>query len=430
MKPSRYNHFFEIENNYSIAYNAFSNACAIIENRKLEEFFDFIKYKSEIELSFLQNLQKGSFLIEDNIDELELVRYNLYKSRFSTSTLNLTIIPTLDCNFNCVYCFEKKVHICEYMNKDIQKQIVKFVNNHADHISAFNVIWYGGEPLLALEIMESLSLSFIRICSENKIIYSASLITNGFLLTRDVLTKLQKIKINTIQVTIDGGPEDHNVKRPLIGGGKTFEKILYNLSNGIDLLPRVLIRINIDVNNQDAGNIVMNYIKQYGLIDKIEVYLGCIRDDNNCYDKNVCLDEKTFAKLEFAFVSSIKPNSIVMYPRNKFSFCCADNVNSLVVGSDGSLYKCWSEVGNINKSVGNIKNTENKVNKKILDYIMFDPTYKDPCKDCDILPICMGGCPFQRDSKTSMQCSKYRFILEKCLKNAIKVYKRNVKEVI
>lgn len=71
-----------------------------------------------------------------------------------------------------------------------------------------------------------------------------------------------------------------------------------------------------------------------------------------------------------------------------------------------------------------------KSNHLDCEYVDLILTNKDPCKDCDILLICMGSCSFQRDSKTSLQCSKYRFILENCLKNAIKVYKRNVKEVM
>lgn len=49
------------------------------------------------------------------------------------------------------------------------------------------------------------------------------MITNGYLLSRDVLTIL-KIKVDFIQITIDGGPKVHDLKRPLADGSKTFEK--------------------------------------------------------------------------------------------------------------------------------------------------------------------------------------------------------------
>ena len=49
-----------------------------------------------MDISLLNDLKKGSFLIEEDIDELELVRYNISRSRFSTSTLSLTIAPTSD----------------------------------------------------------------------------------------------------------------------------------------------------------------------------------------------------------------------------------------------------------------------------------------------------------------------------------------------
>lgn len=104
--------------------------------------------------------KERSFLIEEDIDELELVRYNISRSRFSTSTLSLTIAPTSDCNFRCIYCFQKDKHDHEYMSDELQTSIVNFVNKHANHIHTLNIIWYGGEPLLAFKIIESLSLNF------------------------------------------------------------------------------------------------------------------------------------------------------------------------------------------------------------------------------------------------------------------------------
>lgn len=427
MKPSRYNHFFKFDEYHSIAYNSFSNALAMIENEKLNDYYDYIDYKKDMDISLLKDLNKGSFLIEEDIDELELVRYNISRSRFSTSTLSLTIAPTSDCNFRCIYCFQKNKHSYEYMTDELQTSITNFVNKHANHIHTLNIIWYGGEPLLAFKIIENLSLNFLSICKQNNIEYNASMITNGYLLSRDVLAVLKKMKVDFIQITLDGGPEVHDLKRPLADGSKTFEKILCNLYEGYDLLPRISLRINIDKSNQNEGKVVMDYLKKYGLCEKVTPYFGCIRDDNDCYDKEKCLNENIFAKLEFDFAVAVKPNTIVKYPKSKFSFCCADNISSWVIGVDGSLYKCWSEIGDVSKCIGNISNDENIVNKTLLEYVMFDPTTKEPCKSCNILPICMGGCPFQRRSEGSLPCSNYKFILEQCLKNAINVAEKNKK---
>ena len=57
------------------------------------------------------------------------------------------------------------------MSEATQEAIVKFVESEAPHLESFTVTWYGGEPLLALDIIESLSLKFIDICKKNDIAY-------------------------------------------------------------------------------------------------------------------------------------------------------------------------------------------------------------------------------------------------------------------
>lgn len=52
------------------------------------------------------------------------------------------------------------------MSEAIQEAIVKFVESEAPHLETFTVTWYGGEPLLALDIIENLSIKFVDICKK------------------------------------------------------------------------------------------------------------------------------------------------------------------------------------------------------------------------------------------------------------------------
>ena len=56
----------------------------------------------------MEDLKHGGYILRDDIDELELISLNLLQSRYSTSGLGLTIAPTSDCNFRCIYCYEKE----------------------------------------------------------------------------------------------------------------------------------------------------------------------------------------------------------------------------------------------------------------------------------------------------------------------------------
>jgi len=59
----------------------------------------------------------------------------------------------------------------------------------------------------------------------------------------------------------------------------------------------------------------------------------------------------------------------------------------------------------------------------MLQYMLFDPTIASPCDKCNVLPLCMGGCPYKRIINNE-KCSNYKYILEKCLKNAIAYFKK------
>lgn len=424
MKPSKFNHFLPFTPEQSIAYNALSNALALIDSEKLKMYTEFVHAGKDIKDKELEkDLLHGSFLVEDNIDELDIIRHNMLRGRYATNVLTLTIAPTSDCNFRCVYCYQKSVLSCEYMSESIQDAIVNLIDSMKSHLQAVSVTWYGGEPLLALPIIQKLSTEFMKICDENHILYDANMITNGYLLTRNTLEVLKNIKVKFFQITLDGGPEQHNAKRPLFNGKETFWTILDNLRNGYDLLPRVSLRINLDCDNLSAGDEVKRYLVEYGMIDKVVPYYGRIRNDNECYDDGKCLNACEFAEIEYNFALEVNlstPQNSVKLPNSRTSFCGADKVYSFVISANGLLYKCWSDIGNPLKSIGNILNSINDINSTYLEYLLFDPTQVIPCKNCNILPICMGGCPFQRIVSGKQECSKYKYILNRCLSDATK----------
>ncbi len=419
MKVSKYNHIIPFTEEKSIAYNALSNALAFMDNESLEKYNQFVKNGVEIgDEQLVKNLLHGSFLLDDNIDELDIIRHRMLMGRYATNVLTLTIAPTSDCNFRCTYCYEKSVINYIYMTESIQDAIVNFVDSQKTNLRELSVVWYGGEPLLALDIIENLSRQFIHICEDMDIAYSSYMITNGYLLTRNTLEILKELKVSFLQVTLDGDLEHHNKRRPLANGSPTFETILNNLKEGYDLLPRVSLRVNIDHDNVSVAHKISSYLEEARISDKIIPYYGCVRSDNECYNDDKCLNTCEFAELEYNF-SMEMGNHKNYYPINKASFCCADRVYGYVISADGLLYKCWSDIGNRARSVGNILYPFNYVNEIYLKYMLFEPMSFSPCKDCNILPICMGGCPFQRITTGKQQCSNYKYILHRCLTDVV-----------
>jgi len=94
-----------------IAYNSRTNALALMEKQNYNKYKDYVENGIPIDdEKLVEDLKRGGFLIDDNIDELELLRFNLWRARFDERNLALTIVPTLACNFACVYCYERNTH--------------------------------------------------------------------------------------------------------------------------------------------------------------------------------------------------------------------------------------------------------------------------------------------------------------------------------
>lgn len=80
--------------------------------------------------------------------------------------IGLVICPTMSCNFRCPYCFEDRVS--GTMSQQVQDNIVALAGRLFDMSGArtLQVNWFGGESLLAPDIIESLSGHLIALAKE------------------------------------------------------------------------------------------------------------------------------------------------------------------------------------------------------------------------------------------------------------------------
>lgn len=428
MKPTNYMFSFplrdlkvNLDEPGVLIYNSFSNSLAAIEQSKFDMFNEFCKFGTPINDQMLvDQLTMGGFLVDDDYNEINALRLRMLRTRFQSSHFGLTIAPTSDCNFRCVYCYEKDRLRPSYMSSDVMDGVVKLLEDRVNHIRSFSVTWYGGEPLLAIDVIEKLSKRFLRICKKNRIHYSAGIITNGSLLTPEIVEKLNKYQVRFYQITIDGARENHNRTRPTKDGSGTYDLILSNIENSIELLPTVSLRVNVDKVSIQAAGEILKTLKQRGLDQKVHPYLGKITNDNNDPEiDSVCFSTRDFATSELKYFMESTPDSAIWierYPTLKGNFCGADCASGYVVDSDGFLYMCWNDIGNKNKAIGNILDGKMQGFSVYDSYLLHDPTSDPICSKCKTLPICMGGCPYYRMAgRKDEQCSQYKYALDEYL---------------
>ena len=80
-----------------------------------------------------------------------------------------SVVFTGGCNFRCPYCFEKDVLRPGKMTDSTVNDIYKFIEKEMSHLEAVNITWYGGEPLLEMETICTLSKRLIELCKLNNV---------------------------------------------------------------------------------------------------------------------------------------------------------------------------------------------------------------------------------------------------------------------
>ena len=124
---------------------------------------------------------------------------------------NLTLALTMNCNLSCDYCWQQHGTMPDMEKQTIDHWLDFFldsVNNTPNKI-----LYYGGEPLLRLDLIEYSSKKMKQLCKERKISpVKQHIFTNATLLTDTNLDILQKEGIFLI-LSIDGSPEVNAIHR-------------------------------------------------------------------------------------------------------------------------------------------------------------------------------------------------------------------------
>lgn len=423
MKESKYNIILKIDRNKYAIFNTLTGALAIMSESNYKCLCDWQNCNAEIsDKRFMEGLLYGGFIIEDSFNEINSLKFKMLKSRFNTDTLALTIAPTSDCNFRCTYCYEKDSFKFPPMQKNVQDAIMRFVQEKIETINRFSITWYGGEPLLCFDIIERMSKSFKEMCQKNSVKYGAGIITNGYLLSKDVCSKFPELSINSVQVTLDGDQEQHDSRRPLKNGQGSFSMIIENLKQCKGVLPyKIALRVNIDKKNSSAIEKVSSIIRNEGLEDTVFPYLAKVHPSNGCCVDTDCYNTEDFSDIFYQFEKERGNDLFSLYPKLRSNYCGADAINSFVIDAEGNLYKCWNDIGFPQRVVGSLVNNESAINNNsvLIDYLLYDVSEDSECAQCRFLPLCMGGCPSKRLQGLD-RCEQVKHYLKEYLSDVLK----------
>lgn len=426
MKPSLFNIVIPLSNDSYLLYNTLYRGMLEIEADYLKylEAKNYENYEQD-SVDAIKCFYENRFLVSDDCDELKLIQYNCSKEAYSSESLILTIAPTLDCNFACKYCYE--THRKGVMGAKETNAVVAFIEERYEstRFKKLKINWYGGEPLLAFDQICDLSRQIITFCDEHEVEYVANMTTNGSLINQEVAEIIKQIRINTIQITLDGLGGLHDIRRPARNGEKYFDKIVQAIKLLDSMGVTISCRVNLDKNNiSDYAGIVELFENN----SNVYVHPGLLRK----YDKTPKDEFDYYSLDEFSYVEhgifektkyGVEDLNIVLGDRK--IYCGAYKDNTFVIDERCNVYKCWNDIGNDAKIIFNIiedAHTRGLNITALTEYMCYEPWNDEWCSKCNMLPICLGGCVYER----KLTGEPYCFTAKKTIEEYILKYYKEV----
>jgi len=371
-------------------------------------------------------LHRLGMLANDREEEKKSVSSVFEEVNRNNTSVDIIAVLNLDCNFACKYCFEGDMKGRIYMNEGTAAALIDFIRKRFDQDKKTLLVdFYGGEPLLSLDLIRDISRQLNQFTKERKASFEFGLVTNGSLFRRKTAEELVALGLKDIKITLDGPRHIHNKNRPFKSGEASFDTLIKNIKETCDLV-NIAISGNFEQDNYREFPQLLDYLINEGLTpDKLalvqfapvmrrsERVLSPMEFNDGCMsmDEPWLMDASLFLREEIMKRGFRTPGV-------KPSFCLIESRNSYVVNHDGVLYKCPGFLGMEEFKAGDLE-------KGPVDY---SSSYKtgiwnnNECMECEYLPLCCGGCRFAKFVRDEMidspDCRRKYF--DTCLETLVK----------
>ena len=412
-KLSKYNYHTRNDSGDLLLFNSFTGSKSFLKVKK-ENAINVRKFLIGKETSqALPDGLKDSFvelgyLVPEQENELEKLK-GLYLDVIGDNTLSLTILPTIQCNFRCKYCYETFQN--KYMDESIQQGIVKYIRKHINKFSGVHIAWFGGEPLEGFDVIENLSQQVIEICKRNKKPYFASITTNGYGLTEETFRKLLKYKVLHYQITIDGIRDVHDFQRPHVSNSEsTFDVITGNLKAIKNYVKsrtfNIMVRTNFSKELIEKIDEYKNFfVENFSNDKRFTFFARPVMDWGGEAIKSFC--SSIYGEKEMIadiYKKICESNGQLTYTYEGFldpggGVCYAAKKNSYVITPTGGIYKCTCDFETKREArIGHVtENGEFSLDKYKENSWICTPESCNNLKNCFFSPNCLGeGCPATR----------------------------------
>ena len=384
----------------------------------------------------VETLAEHGFVVGSRAEERQRLEAFFRDVREGDDQLRVTVLTTLQCNFACDYCIQGDHgdynRTAAKMTIEQAGRVVAWVEERMDAVrpSSFVLTLFGGEPLLNLPVAYFLAERLWAASQARGISMMISVITNGLLLTPEVVDRLLPFGLKGVKITLDGDRDAHNRMRPLRGGQGTFDRIIANIRKVAGKCT-VSLGGNFDETTVASYPALLDFLAAQDFAPDIArvAFKPVIRDVMPSVSSG--LDARPAAGRKFIGLTPVadgKPlNGTCMTSAGsgttagacdschflddqmaflrdetkKRGFQTTDGVHmgpceihrrhAYTIGPDGDLYACPGFTGDRKMSTGHIDGRADEHRSAAARRFEQLAAWKE-CRDCAFIPVCAGGC--------------------------------------
>lgn len=418
---SYYNFQVTRPDNSMILYNTRTGSLVFIDNKEQAKKIEAILKEPILNIKddIFKALHENGFIVSQDVDEIQTVAKNFMLANTSKSSLSITVLPTEFCNFKCPYCFV--VEDGEFAKMSVQvynaifELISQYVNCSEQNVTV-TIGWFGGEPLLCVDEIETFMLRLIALQNEHtNMTLRSKIVTNGYLLDYDTFKRLYSVKVKNFQITLDGDRDNHDKWRMLKSGKATFDTVYRNLLNikskcafsdfsisirgnflrsNIESMKLLAERVAGDFKGDERFDLSFRPVVDFTTKKDVQ---GVDRNDYCEKQEAVAIQGELLQHMSGKENISNRMFSPFPFPINKW--CNVSKQTSYIFDPNGLVFACDSILSDKSQAIGKLQangTIEFNDKAKIWRSSIFQTNKYPKCQTCKMLPVCLGGCTRQR----------------------------------
>jgi uncharacterized protein len=280
-----------------------------------------------------------------------------FAASFFDKSLNLILLPTEQCNLRCTYCYED--FAIGRMTPEVCAGVKRLIDRRLDGLRHLSVSWFGGEPLVARDIVEDISTHIVNASRGRADLgYTGEMTTNGSLLDVRLAEHLATLGIRSFQISLDGPQALHDSTRLSASGRGSFNQIWSNLlairHSSADV--SILLRIHLTPENVTFMPAFLSQIRDTFLADRrFTVFLKPVErmgGPNNSNISVIAEDDRSRILATLQAVVRRSADAQEIFAGDKI--CYAARANSLLIRADGRIGKCTVALSDPINTIGQL----------------------------------------------------------------------------